>query len=71
MMRRDNDSRMAICVREGVEHMLNFLATEDNSELNFAVEAFKDAQALAHTRKETKLISVLSRQAISMKGIRP
>jgi len=51
--RHDNDTRMAESLRDSLEHILNYLATEDNSELDKAIEAAKDAQAQSHTRRET------------------
>lgn len=50
--RHDNDTRMAESLRDSLEHILNYLATEDNSELDKAIEAAKDAQAQSHTRRE-------------------
>lgn len=49
---RSNETRMSESLRDSLEHVLNYLATEDNSELDKAIEAAKDAQAQSHTRRE-------------------
>ena len=66
--RHDNDTRMAESLRDSLEHILNYLATEDNSELDKAIEAAKDAQAQSHTRRETVASKYLANLAASVSG---
>lgn len=65
---RRNETRMAESLRDSLEHILNYLATEDNSELDKAIEAAKDAQAQSHIRRETVASKYLANLAASVSG---
>lgn len=65
---RSNETRMSESLRDSLEHVLNYLATEDNSELDKAIEAAKDAQAQSHTRRETVASKYLANLAASVSG---
>ena len=51
-MQQDNETRFASSCRDALEHILNFLATEDISECAKAESASKDAVAQAFSRRE-------------------
>lgn len=45
-------TRFAKSVREGSDHISNYFETGDLSQLTFALEAFKDAEAQADSPKQ-------------------
>jgi len=49
-------------IRQSFDHVLNYLATEDNSELDKALSACMDAQAQSYTRRE----ALVSRKVASL-----
>ena len=69
-----NDTRFADSVRDGVEHMLNFFATEDFSELNKAESILTTARVQAQTLPEKaftqRLITLNIRTMINAKAAR-
>ena len=67
-MQQDNDTRFANSCRDALEHILNFLATEDISECAKAESASKDAVAQAFSRREwaiAKRLEIWSKQISS------
>ena len=48
-----NKTKHAESLRESLEHLLTYFATEDDSHRKKALEAAKDAQAFAYTRRES------------------
>lgn len=55
-----NETRHAQSCRDALEHILNYLATEDVSELQKAHSAALDAKALGATRAEIALAKRLA-----------
>ena len=53
-MSKDNKTRHAILIREGTEHILDYLGTEHLQYITMAVSAFDDAFAQAATNAERK-----------------
>ena len=64
--RQDNKTRHSEALRDSLEHVLNFLATDDRTELAKAESAAQDAKALAYTRRETVAAKYLANMATSV-----
>lgn len=60
------ETRHAKSCREALEHILNYLAIVDDSELRKAESAAKDAAALAYTRREWVVAKRLENMAIQI-----